>query len=223
MNEETENQEDSPKNVHFPVTKGLQSCEADSPNRCQAVTGQGQCKWKAKEGSQYCEAHGGNLGVEKQRKATLNRYYLSKHKARIGQMGSEDSKNLRDEIGILRVLIEEFMGRMEREQDGLLLYSGRIADLISRLEKVVKSCHQIDLDTGKMLDKNQALQFAEEMSEIITEAVQSSLKKINDSAEIKFLEDGYDKVREIVEFELVDSLIGKIIERLASVNGRADS
>jgi hypothetical protein len=100
----------------------------DDPERCQGVTSQGQCTNKAVEGSQFCIAHGGNQAVSKLQKDSLRNYRLTKWKARIQrQSESPGIKSLREEIGILRMLMEERLNSLQSETD-LLLQSGQLLD-----------------------------------------------------------------------------------------------
>lgn len=195
----------------------------DSPDRCQAVNSQGQCRRKKVEGSNFCEAHGGNRALQANIKHRINRYKLDQYKSKYGQLDTEH-KDLKDEITLMRILIQEFMSLIERDgENGLIMYSGRIADYIAKLEKIVKTCQTIDLQNSKMLDQNQALIFAEQICDLISETVTDITKKINTGTDFKIETESALKLTQLIEHELVDKLIERIIERLAENNGTADS
>jgi len=144
-------------------------CERpDDPNRCQCVTGHGQCYNLAIEGSRYCGAHGGNKAQDVQTQKNLSGYRLAKYQNRLSEFSDSDKiKSLRDEIGILRILIEERFNYSCKTETDLLLHSGPLADLVMKVEKLVSSCDRIESKLGLMMDKTQVLQLATEIVEII--------------------------------------------------------
>lgn len=144
----------------------------DDPNRCQCVTTRGQCTNKALEGSKFCGAHGGNKAQEATEKANLSGYRLAKYQNRLREFSDSDKiKSLRDEIGILRILIEERFNFGCKNDMDLLLQSGPLSDLIMKVEKLVTSCDRIESKLGLMMDKTQIMQLATEVVEIISRFV----------------------------------------------------
>ena len=155
--------------------------EDDDPNRCQAVTTQGQCRnvaTKAEDGSygKFCLAHGGNRFLQSKEKEAVRNYQLTKFKAKLQRHSSSDNiKSLRDEIGILRMCMEERLNKCQDEAD-LLLQSGPISDLVMKIDKVVTSCHKLDGSMGQLLDRSAILQFASEVIDIIgSEDIQTDI------------------------------------------------
>lgn len=127
----------------------------------------GQCMIKAVENSSYCPAHGGNKAFEAVQQKELRNYRLNKFKARIQELGNSDEIiNLRDEIGILRILLEEKINRCEDTND-LLLMSGPLSDLVMKVEKIVTSCNRLEARLGNHLDRTRVLQFAQTIVQII--------------------------------------------------------
>ena len=92
----------------------ITKAEPDSPTRCQAVNTQGQCRNESVEGGTMCMCHGGNKQLEAAESKSLRNYRKSKWLARIS-VHAENSgiKCLREEIGILRIIMEERL-----DQDG---------------------------------------------------------------------------------------------------------
>lgn len=157
-------------------THGFERCETDDPNRCQAVNKQGQCLNKAVElpnggyGTQ-CLAHGGNKQQESDRQSSYRNYKLTKWHARLQRHSdSEHLKSLRDEIGILRILMEERLERCKDAHD-LILQSGPISDLVMKIERTVTACHKLEGSMGQLLDKQAILQFANEVITVVTNNV----------------------------------------------------
>lgn len=158
--------------------------DPDDPNRCQAINQQGQCNLKAIEGSQYCPAHGGNKAYESKQKQELRNYRLAKFKQRAIELGnSEHITSLRDEVAILRMLVEEKVNQCNDTQE-LMLISGPLADLMMKVEKVVVSCNRLESKLGNLLDRAKVLQFAQIIIEIIsTHCSEDILNKVAEEIE----------------------------------------
>jgi hypothetical protein len=159
------------------MSEDIHKCkEADDPNRCQAVHARGQCENLAAtsangEYGKYCMAHGGNQFVQKKNAEAVRNYRLRTFKDRVGELAdSGAAKGLREEIGILRIMMEERLNKCEDSAD-LILQSGPISDLAMKIEKVVSSCHKLEGSMGQLLDKSAILQFASEIIDIVGQEV----------------------------------------------------
>ena len=137
----------------------------DHPDRCQGRVARGksgQC-WNTKvPGSNFCLSC---KGVDNGPELRLNNYRLSKAKWQqelIHQANSSGIKSLRDEIAILRVIMQERLNTLENEND-LILQSGAISDLVGKIERIVVSCHKLEGSMGQLVDKSALLQFAGEV------------------------------------------------------------
>lgn len=157
-----------------------QSPYPEHPDRCQGIRhGQGQCTNLSAEHSSFCLCHGGNRGGEKVVAKALSNYRLTKWQSRLDdKTGQSELKSLRDEIGILRVIMEEQLNQCHSNMD-LILQSSKIADLAMKLEKLVSSCHKLEGSMGKLMDKSAILQFAAEIVEIIGKELQGDEEKIS--------------------------------------------
>lgn len=139
----------------------------DDPNRCQSTYKHGQCPYEAMEHSSYCAMHGGNKGQESHSKKVMQQYRLAMWQQRVNEFADNDKvKTLRDEIGILRVVLENTIV-LCKDQNQLLLFSSKIAELVSKIERLVVSCNKLEASTGMLLDKSAALHLAGRMVEII--------------------------------------------------------
>lgn len=144
----------------------------DDPNRCQGVKPtQGQCNNKAIEGSQFCPAHGGNRGANELAKEKKFMYQLTKFKARMADFATNPAiKGLREEIGVLRMVLETTINRCKDEHD-LMLASTGISNMVCNIERMVTSCHKLEMNLGQLLDRNKAMLMADEMIQIITSEI----------------------------------------------------
>jgi hypothetical protein len=144
--------------------------EAD-PERCQGVNTRGQCVNKAVSGGTHCLVHGGNKQLQSQRKKSLNNYRLDRWNARIQRFtGSDKLKSLHDEIGILRMLLEEVLTQCHGPND-LVMRSQQISQLVLNIDKVVTSCHKLENSMGQLLDRSAVVEFAGKIIEIVAARV----------------------------------------------------
>lgn len=145
----------------------------DDPRRCQALIrgGKDQCQCVKVEGSEYCLMHGGNNQLQANKAEERRMYQLAKWNARIGEFAEHPNiKSLRDELGILRMVLEEKL-RMCGDAHTLILQSGPISELVMKIEKIVKSCHRLDSSLHELLDKTAILHLSGEIVEIISRHV----------------------------------------------------
>ena len=142
------------------------------PERCQHINAVGQCSNKAVTGGSYCLVHGGNKQLQKNEAAGLRNYRLTKYRTRLAEARNSSSiKDLRDEIAILRILLEEKFNAIDTTNQ-LILQSGSIADLVLKIEKLVMSCMKLEEKTGVMLDKEHVLTMAEGIINIISKNIE---------------------------------------------------
>ena len=161
----------------------LQSLDGpDDPNRCQGVGKNGQCHYKAvqlPDGTYgtYCKMHGGHKQLESHNNKQIKIYNLGKWQARLEQQAEHcNVKSLRNEIGILRIALEERFSVIHSSTD-LILHSGPISDLTMKIEKLVSSCHKLEGSMGQLLDKQAILNFASEVIGVISVALEGSSEK----------------------------------------------
>lgn len=147
----------------------------DDPERCQGTRPFGQCSNKRMEGSNYCPACGGNKAVDAASMESVRNYRLTKWQGKLNKMAdSSVIKSLREEIGILRIMLEERLNMCETQTD-LMMHSSSISDMVLKIEKVVTSCHKIDNSMGQLLDKQVLLQYAQDVITILTTEIQDKL------------------------------------------------
>ena len=140
----------------------------EHPNRCQTVNNIGQCFNLAVIGGSNCLVHGGNKQIESQKTKNLKNYRAGIWQARINRFSeSAQIKDLREEIGILRMLMEERLTFCATPMD-LLLNSSLISDLVVKIEKLVSSCHKLEASLGQHMDKTALMGFAQQVIQVIS-------------------------------------------------------
>lgn len=156
------------------------------PRRCQSMTSNGQCLNKALEGVSNCSVHNGNSQVNSNARKSTRMYRLNKWQDKISKMADNPKlKSLNEEVGILRVMLEETINKCKTEHD-LILQSAVISDLIGKIERLVNSCHKLDKDLKVMLDKNEAVQLADTLLAII-------LKNIKDEVVLESVSTAFEE------------------------------
>jgi hypothetical protein len=149
------------------MSDDIREVEEDSPMRCQANTSRGQCRNEATTKGGMCLCHGGNKTVEKIERNNIRNYNLLKFQAELDRHAdSPRLKTLNDEVAILRMMLEKQLNACTDATD-LILKSHLISDLVVKIEKLVKSCHNLESSLGGLMDKQAILTFAAGVVEII--------------------------------------------------------
>lgn len=126
----------------------------------------GQCPNRALTGKKYCNSCDILISTSTEG-GRLRAYRLKKWQDRLQEFGdSSQIRNLTDEIGIARITLEAVLNSCEAETD-LLANSHRVGDLVTRIEKLVTSCHRIEKSTGALLDKSSILRIAGDIIGIV--------------------------------------------------------
>lgn len=150
---------------------------ADDPSRCQGISKNGQCPFRAVgtydprtkvwDGPKGCPRHAGQRGLTLESRANVKQYQLAKWEDRIqNQKDHPEIKSLRSEIGITRMLLETRLEKC-RDPDELLMSAHSISELVRTLEKLISTCHRVELELGQLLDKSQAILFIRSVANII--------------------------------------------------------
>lgn len=142
------------------------------PNeRCIATVKTGQCPYCKIDHTDYCPMHGSNKGSIAQNEETKRNYQLRRWKNRVNDFADNDQiKSLREEVGILRMVMEEILNKCEDSTD-LLMASHRISDTAMKIEKLVVSCDKLENRMGQLLSKRAVVQLAGEYVQIINNYV----------------------------------------------------
>ncbi len=155
----------------MPIDNKFERCEPDDPNRCQCSGAHGQCPFKAQrkndsEYFQYCPRHNGSVNISEKTKNIRN-YRLTKFQARMEELAdNEGIKSLREEIGITRMMLEEILNSCQDGTD-IIMASNKISDTVTKIEKLVSSCHRLEQSSGSLLDKPTLMRLADAIVNII--------------------------------------------------------
>jgi len=145
-------------------------CEPNDPKRCQASGQHGQCPYKAKEGSTRCIRHD-SLGSKLAAQKAADMYKLGTYQQRTAEFTtSSEIKNLRAELGILRMTLEKVILSCKTDME-LTAYSGKISDMAVKIQALLKTCHRLEKDMGMMLDRDTMILIGQRIVDIISKRV----------------------------------------------------
>lgn len=208
----------------------IEKAIGNDAERCQAATKNGPCPNKGAllstipvitivngeeipvyQRHKYCRIHGANAAQQVETKKRLHNYILHRWNDQFAEKAhSSEFKNLRDEIAILRGLLEIRLEACNDNTD-LILYSGALGDLITKIQKTVESCHRIETSMGQLMDKSQVVQFSVNIISIISETLKGDEEKIK---KISHLIE--QSLADVTESKLSASVIDSIPEEMYS-------
>ncbi len=149
-----------------------ESGTSSRPNRCQASGNKDQCPRDAVEGNHFCNLHQGSTRKRDAAKRRMYNLTQAKKQERLGHFADhEDVKNLREEIAITRMLIEQRFNTIEDDSD-LLAAVGGLNKLLITAEKLVKSSHVIEQNLGSLLAKSSVIVMGRQIVEVIVEELE---------------------------------------------------
>jgi hypothetical protein len=151
-------------------TKITRIKDENDPNRCEMVHNKGQCVYVKIPGQRFCPQHGTNTVAASERRAHRN-YNLARIQGDVDKkLDSSELKSLREEICILRVMLERQLNGIADDYD-LIANSAKISDLICKIQGLVTACHKIEVQSGFLMDKNAILQITALILNVITNRV----------------------------------------------------
>jgi hypothetical protein len=138
----------------------------DDPRRCQGNTSHGQCRFEAVEGSVFCQIHVRDQAADRKQEMA-RQYNVTRWKAKIDHFaGHSDFKSLREEIGVLRLLMETVLNKCDTDMD-LLLYSNHISGMAMKIKEALLAAHKLESAMGMLLDRAATMQLTGEIVDII--------------------------------------------------------
>lgn len=132
--------------------------------RCQHSGPKGQCNHQTVDGSEFCLRHSDES-------ARLRGYYLSDTglRERFDHMaGSECLGTVRDEVILLRALINERLDLARTEADKIVAFQ-TIHPALSTLNKLVESLSKLELQTDVVLAKTALTELSDDIVTILIE------------------------------------------------------
>jgi hypothetical protein len=157
------------------VDNGYERCDPRDPCRCQGIVQggpkAGQCEFKAVPGSMFCPMHGGAPQIDANRKYQAAKYRLEQYGTRVREFASDDMiKSLRDEIGILRMTLENVVNQCKNANQ-LVMFVDKISHLVNQIRQTVESTHKLEEKTAQLLDRRVIVIIADSIVQIIGEHV----------------------------------------------------
>ena len=141
------------------------------PRRCKFSYAHEQCWHEAESGCSYCAAHGGRSKANVEETRLYNLVEVDNRRRLAELSGHEQIKSLREEIGLVRMLIEKHLNAAQGNVE-LLASCGSLNQLIVTLTKLVKECHALEQSCGELLSKQTVYRLAQTMCEIVMEELQ---------------------------------------------------
>jgi hypothetical protein len=119
----------------------------------------------------------------------------AKYRQRYSEFAESDElRTLRDEIAILRMVMEERLNMIQNDSE-MLASCGQIAALATTIEKLVKSCNQLETRLGSLLSKSSLLGVANELVQIL-------IQELADLPNYEYL---VDKISERIVKVIIDA------------------
>lgn len=138
----------------------------DHPDRCEGIAKGAQCLFFKVEDSKYCKMHGGRP------KDPVEIYKLTKHRARMKELKEHSELfSLREEIGVLRITLEETLNQAANENMGMFMHSGKITALVGQIGKLVVDAKKLESGLGRLMDQQVVLALAGHIVEAVAQVV----------------------------------------------------
>lgn len=152
------------------ASKLVRVTKPDDPKRCQETTGNGQCWFTSDEGTNLCSIHKRHDVITERKR--IHMFKLDLWQQRLNEFTDHpEVKDLTGEIGVLRLTLEHLLNQID-EAGKFILYAHQIGDLVSKIERTVQTCSNLEIRTGKMLDKATILRLAGDIVASVNSHVQ---------------------------------------------------
>ncbi len=126
------------------------------------------CSWRAVPGTDKCKMHGGINVLHKQNATAIRNYRLGQWNQRVNEFADSPAvKSLRDEIGIARMTLEVIILKCQSPNQ-IFLHSNKIADMLSRIEKLITSCNRLEDKLGYTIDKASIIMITTQIVKVIS-------------------------------------------------------
>lgn len=140
----------------------------DLIDRCKKDLSGGQCEARAMQGSDYCQAHGSEVTLA-HNNTRIYRLDKARYAQRLAELKDHNQlKSLREEIGLIRILMEERFNMIKTETD-LLASCSTINHLALTLERLIKTTHQMEQNLGSLLNKQSIIILGQNIVTILVD------------------------------------------------------
>jgi len=133
--------------------------------KCKWMTEKGQCGQNAMMDSEFCESH-----AVKSDQIDLGAYAINKilfGDAPERHAKASELKSLRTEIALLKTFCEKRINLMESDAD-FISSMGPVKDAFMAIEKLVVSCHNMEVKIGELLSKQSLMSLAQKIVHVIS-------------------------------------------------------
>lgn len=149
----------------------------DPDEKCQGTAATGSCYYKKVEGSDYCAMHGGQAAVRKARKEGMYEFKRTQWLQKLADdrfpvfSKGKGKYDLSEELGILRICLEETLNKCHGEQD-LNRFNQKISKTIAQIQSIIESSLKLDQKLGSLVTKTEMTNIAQQLIEHIQTHVQ---------------------------------------------------
>ena len=146
------------------------------------LTNGSRCSNLAEPSVSRCMLHGANRQLQAIENKSTRIYRLAKIQKRHSELSEHDRlKSLREEVGLLRLLIEEKVNAATDMTD-LMIMAGPISDMVCKVQKLVESCERMEHRSDSVLDRTKVQNLASAL-------MQCTADSINDFADVHDISD----------------------------------
>lgn len=174
----------------------MPKCEPDDPRRCKYSVRTGQCPDIARDDSLYCDAHARSSKphIERVRHYVLSNPELQERLNR--QAAVEEVRSLREEIHLARMMVESRLDMIEQGDRGDMLAAfSNVNTYLQTIEKLVSSCHRMEVSLGNLLSKASIFALGQEIVTILVDELQHI--------------DGYEEIVDRISEKIVVAIAGQ--------------
>ena len=145
--------------------------DEDSPDRCDGITAHGQCTFKRVENSKFCRIHGGNATEITNRKNAIYQIKAARVRERHEQFSdAEGWRSTREEIGILRLTLEEILNKCD-DSSSLTLSVPQISQLVGQIDKLINNSLKLDEHLGKLISEEKMILLINALLDAVYETI----------------------------------------------------
>lgn len=148
-----------------------EKCSPEDPLRCQGVTSNGQCAYRAVAGQKYCSYHSSGRAPRAYAKQKRERYMIDQQELRNSynrQLDDQHYLDLTDEICLLQAMLERRLNTIKTDAD-LTMAVNSVSNLTQRLESMKINLMKLQQQLGLVLGKEQLRLLAASMATILDE------------------------------------------------------
>lgn len=164
--------------------------------RCQ----HGNCQYESIPGTHLCRIHS---GVQKTSPSFVNKatqynlgeteYLQSLSKEVKANAEHPDLHSLRKEIGVLEVFVTRVLKEV-KDDATLMLKKDQIENLYSRIESMKKSNLQLEKETKKLINKEELIQLANDLLQIVIDNLSPLQKDPKVAQAINNIADSFNEI-----------------------------